>query len=352
MRFYHAFPRVPRTSQLEDADRRSLGERILGSILRHGLLLAPEPLHIPPNPASDLASPPSTTIIQRRASFTLLEPEELHAPHPHAEMFGRFAIGVGTMTARELGMVPTLYYYRSADADRRRGPEDSGISQEILYRLSEVRRLLIALAHLEACAFPASRLHRSVEQLRIFGLVLDDEVNIKAELDALQQSEARRVSRLLNTDRVPAWNLAEWIEIILSMFQTADSGERRRHLAYYAQREWRIVQFLAEGTKCFPLREEYWPFLVSSPAGSWTVLANARREIEQAMRGRKSSFDLDECYLLMGAGGRPFREFISELVVPVECGNSARSLLQEVGLSSRFSASQQRDSLVFEYLEG
>jgi len=114
-RFYHCFPRAPSNASLSTCDLDEIGLKILEQILRFGLLLTPEELEIPPNPLSDLDTPPLTRIIQRRACFTLVSREELYEG-PIIRQFGEFAIALDSHEARELGIVPTLYYYKPDDA--------------------------------------------------------------------------------------------------------------------------------------------------------------------------------------------------------------------------------------------
>lgn len=316
MLFYHAFP-PPRRAAPE------LGLPILSNIIKHGMLLCPESLVVPPNPWSDRAEPPRTTIIQRRACFTLLSQEDLlrgvgnvqgargrrrsdEVPN-HAAEFGPFAIGLDTREARELGILPVFYYYQpGADVGIQ---SDPGVSQDIVFRLAELRRLAIALARVEALAHPHKPNYRSPDDLERWGLSLKDEPDVDRLLRDLKQRDAELIARHLGTDRVPAWNLAEWIEIILAAFQTADSRSRSHHLAWFQQREWRLVQLYLGTICCLPLLTSA---VTPEPSDIKARRESAAADILQLVPKEWHP----ELHLLLGTADRPFRAFVKEIIAP------------------------------------
>lgn len=344
MKFYHSFPRVSRKRQLSRTEQDCLGIGILRSVLHYGLLLTPEPLEIPPNPDSDLRDPPATVVIQRRACFTLLSRKELIEDGKHLESFGRFSIGLDTNLARGLGIVPTFYYYKS-NVTENSDPFDSGISQQVLFRLSELRRLAIALARVEAHANPKSSRYRPRDYLNENGLTFDDEPDV-ASVDSVSRTTARQLTKLLGTDRVPAWNLAEWIELILSMFQTADSSERGRHLAYYEQREWRCIQLYGEKIDCYSLTQREMESL--RDPFKLRILIEARSVLKRMLNRFRVGVEPEDCFLLIGCSHNPFRDFVSEIIVPSAYRNETLHTLKEMGMIEYFSELESHDFTVFE----
>ena len=344
MRFYHSFPRVSRRRPLSNSEQDALAVGILRSVLSYGLLLTPEALEIPPNPDSDLQNPPVTVINQRRACFTLLSRQELTEDGTHLDNFGAFSIGLDTRLARGLGIVPTFYYYRSHQSEDP-SPLDSGISQQVLFRLSELRRLSIALARVEAQAEPNSGRYKQTDYLNEYGLTFEDEPGV-GSIGGVNRRKARCLTKLLDTDRVPAWNLAEWIELILSMFQTADSSERGRHLAYYDQREWRIIQLYGEGLVCHSLTRRELDALRDPKRV--LILQKARAELSALLQRFRVGVEPEDCFLLLGTSRNPFRDFVSEIIVPSNSRADAAGVLRETGMIDFFVEIEANGFAVFE----
>ena len=341
MKFYHSFPRKPRLKN-SAFDESSIGLAILESIIKNGLLLTPESLEIPPNPRSVRAFPPCTHIKQYRACFTLLERKDLLKKDGHLKIFGHFAIGLDTFEARKLGILPTFYYYKNTA--KLSEFEDSGLSQEILFRLSEIRRILAVLATIEAKSSIDSNRTRSIEYLSKVGLTLNDEGDVAKKLLALRTTEADQIVDLFETDRVAAWNLAEWVELILSVFQTADSVKRNRHLAYISQHEWRIIQLYTQNLICIPL--DYNIACQLEPRLS-NIAKQTYRDIFEICRKYGLDFSLDQTFLLVGTSQHHVRSFIEEIVVPAYCKKRAITLLKKHHLLSDFDLISESEYVVF-----
>jgi hypothetical protein len=295
------------------------------------MVLAPEELEIPQNPLSDLAFPPKTIVEQRRACFTLMSRDELLQPGGHTKAFGEFTIGLDALEARRLGIMPTIYYYRPCSDGKPSAEEaaiDGGLSQEILFRMSEARRVVLALAHIEAISARQSGQFKSEDYLRRAGLTLDDEPNVASAIANLEEASSKRILNYFETDRVSACNLVEWLEIILSLFQTADSKNRNTPLEYFAQREWRLIQAYSHGFHCLPLSAEK---SLNLPNEESRAYANACREhLTEVIRKAKSKLNAESCYLFVGLPEKHFRDFITEIIVPSDWAVSVRSLVNEM----------------------
>ncbi|MBL9138660.1 MAG: hypothetical protein JNK85_22515 [Verrucomicrobiales bacterium] len=282
--------------------------------------------------------------------------DELLEPQGHTESFGRFAIGLDTEEARRLGMVPVFYYYRPEGphgmAVKSRPIIDGGISQRVLFRLAELRTLLIALAQVEARSNPHSSVYMPCDALARTGLILEGEDRVAGELQALSTKAARKVFKLLDTDRVPAWNAAEWIELILSMFQTADSNQRSRHLAYFEQREWRIIQLRADGIICTPLDAQKASVLSADSAQRALYWGNAIEKLllkYGGMRDSEAASFLRSSYLVEGTIDgdvrRPLRSYIREIIVPSIATKDAVDVIRSS--ATRFTQTTCGDFTVF-----
>lgn len=346
--FYHAFPRFRRGVDAQ-RDQMSKGVEVLESIFTLGLLLTPELLEIPPNPDSDSPEPPRTQITQRRACFTHMERSAFLRSTTHRSTFGRFAIGLRSDEARALGLLPTFYYYRAGRVNGQAAPVsllDSGLSEQILYRLAEIRRLLIAVARIEARGMPHRTAMKNEHYLKMHGLWIDDEREVAKRIDSLPAVDAERMCEFLATERVLAWNLAEWMEIVLSVFQTADSHSGSDHLAYYAQREWRLVQIYVEGLLCIPLNRKQ---LANDDmiSGELKEFAQHARSVLAGIQRARDPAYFDECSLLIGRNDRPFRDFIVDVVGPRQYQDEIAEVLRRARLLRQFRRVQGGEDILF-----
>lgn len=326
-RFIHAFPRTSKRHRASKDALESAGITQLRSVFENGIILTPEPFVFPvdhKNTIYDTA--PETTVIQRRACFALLSIEDMMGNQKHSDVFGNFAIGLRTNEARKLGILPTIYYYKSDLRDALNIIEGRGISHELLFRLAEIRRILISIAWIEASANPKDQQYFSKEKLRFYDYTVDDEPNIWPMLDKIREREARKAFKLLDSDRPPASSLIGCLDLILSLFQTADSSYERRHLDYYSQREWRLVAAETDGIECIPL---------SKPHKKTT---RAARAFYRAQQETRSDISLEDAFLLVSSGGQKFSEFISDVVVPSTASDEASSII-----GSRFLKVSERD---------
>jgi hypothetical protein len=358
MKLFHAFPRPPHRTDAQgnivrerptDAGRRK-GLEILRLILTHGLVCTPERFKLYPNYRTEnpqklpflRANTHHDEIIQSRACFTLLDTPELTESHStreesHVDLFGEFAIGLDPLEARDLGILPTIYYYKH---DMRDGsmPRTAGLGSQMVERLDEIRSVFSILSYIEAqakagidkIAFP------SAEKLSEIGINVRFQKDIEAALAKLTKPQAALVFRLFNTDRVPAWNLVDFIEIMLSLYQTTDSTLEDAPLNFFSQKEWRLVHHMMRGLKWFslgnhpPERNPWW------------------REFENDIRTLKSfigsvskmprsymTWYLDHCWVLARTETLCFRDFVREIVVPDEFHQVVTELVESLPFLSK-----------------
>ncbi|MDE0000054.1 MAG: hypothetical protein OXQ89_20105 [Rhodospirillaceae bacterium] len=303
-------------------------------MMRYGLLLTPEILTIPINKAAQNREDPTTEFRQARACFTLVEDrnelwlnkrlDELGRATSHVSLFGEFAVGIDPIRARDLGVLPVIYFYSGTDSAH------DTVSHEILFTLRELRSLAIALARLEAKAGIPDRDTLDAAKLDAIGYVLAGDPIVRNRIVATNRCSARAAVDLLDTDRRPAWALVDWIDAILDLFQTADSRSSAESLAYYQEREWRVAPLFSAGVRCRRLRLDKVSGEKALPA--WVP------ELRGELRSLDGEFFteevLNESAVLYGTHNRRFFEFVEEIVCPAEVAESVARLLDPSELRS------------------
>ncbi len=362
MKLYHAFPRPRRVGATGPEGRhrdRETGFAVLELILRHGLLCTPEWFPFYPNGRTEnpekarcvRENRPHDKIVQSRACFTLSEADELSKeyrvgpgsrPVTHTDLFGEFAIGLDPIEARALNLAPVTYYYRHhfADAGPHAGGPMAGLAAQFVERLDELRALVASLSHVEAIAHPDGGRDwefRPRSWLDRVGIRPLHEAAVGTALDGLTQDQAAQVYRLFDTDRLPAWNLYDFVLMMLFLYQTTDSTFENAPLAFFQQREWRLVHHMMADQKWFGLAthdRERNPFAEVFHAATARVRAclDAGRPNWDA---EHRTWFLNHSWVLAGVGPEsdhvPFREFVREIVVPETCVTRVEKLVQSVG---------------------
>jgi hypothetical protein len=369
MKLFHAFPRPPHRKDAagmviryppSEADRWKALE-ILRLILTHGLLCTPEKLKLYPNYNTENkekqeclhAKKHHDEIVQSRACFTLVDTLELSKEYQlsegrsashgaHVDLFGEFAIGLDPVEARALGVMPTVYYYRHDMSDPTfpsAFTKTAGLGAQIVERLDEIRSLFSVLSYIEAKA-TAGTINDVVfpgpEVLKSMGIQVRYESKIAAELAKINGEDASLVFRLFNTDRVPAWNLVDFVEIMLSLYQTTDSTIEDAPLAFFQQREWRLVHHMMAGLRWFGLGNH--PAYRNPLAGEF---ANAILDIKDFLcrdfhhkGGGSMTWFLNHCWVLVGTAQLRFRDFVREIVVPEAFCKHAKAILDSLTFAS------------------
>jgi hypothetical protein len=359
---YHCFPRraapVERNlRRISDSRVNEIGLEVLQSIFEDGLLLTPEHMRFPVDRGGEKKGGRSGfTLTQSRACFTLLSRSELmnrrsaslnssKSKNPevasHLERFGEFAIGLNPFRARVLGVMPVFYYYRSLGVDweedsvihhdRKISLRDFGPSFEMVERLIEIRELMEVLSCVEAFGAPDGRPVPRPANLHEYGIGSCLEPNVSAALGRLNKKESRKFFDCLDTHRMPAWNMVEWIDIILNLFQIADEKNEELSLRYFQQREWRLVHMYSPQVECWPISladetdERYLP-------PNWSLIASRIR----AMLARHSEalafpVDVGGTNLIVGSRSCRFRDFIDEVIVPLSCRGFVADYLVKFG---------------------
>jgi hypothetical protein len=367
---FHSFPRPSRAEITAPgkaiphetyAKRVEQGFRILELILKHGMLCTPERFELFADSDSENLEKlqcyqhgvPYDTIMQSRACFTLLERAELtrrlpyeseyeEQPHmlSHIDMFGPITIGLSPIEARSFGIIPTIYYYGTRHDTFPNKAEPHPFVWHIINRLDELRIVSAILGHVESIYHanhkPASGKRGQFPNrlmLEEMGVALKYERQAAKDLDLLSADVARDIYHLFDIDRVPAWNLHDCLSMLLSLYQTADSTLKKDPLAFFRQREWRLIHHMQSNHKWFCLgnRQQYVDYFSRE-------FSSARKEMLDYLRSIFTTLDKDRIkhfWILNSVDGRHFREFITEIIVPRAYISRARRLVSRFTFESR-----------------
>lgn len=350
---FHAFPRVrhdrpvagQRVAWLphQEAELRH-GFGVLEQILEHGILCTPERFGIYADPQSERAEKlaslradaPYAAVTQSRACFTLMERHELvvatGSSPSHAQVFGPFAIGLDPVRCRTLGICPVSYTYRHVHGGARPGEVAggtvAGLGSQIVSRLMEIATVFSVLSRIEARARPDERWALPTELLDEIDVGPKFEPLVEQRLRRLDQRSAAHLLEYFDTDRVAAWNIVDFVHLLLSLYQSADSTIDGTPLAFFNQREWRLVFHTRRGLEWIGVgtHPEY-----RDPAAR--RMHDRRQALRRflasgAARRRADDAYLQGCWALHSVDGLHFRDFISEIVVPAGYVAAARELVR------------------------
>jgi hypothetical protein len=369
MMLFHSFPRPKPVSQTAETVRNT-AEGVLSAILRYGLLCTPERLRVFSDPNTQnprkqellRQGEPEFTHSQSRLCFTLCEPEELFQPkirgltpglqgptatrdaeRSHADLFGPFAIGLDPLASRQIGIVPAVYYSPSDRFGRRFNAEDgviAGLNIQIIQRLKELRELCILLAYIERDVDIDGPPLPGDEILNALHLSLPFEAKVAERVRNLSLRQRKELFALFNIDRESALSFVSFIEMMFSLFQETDSHIDGSVLAFYQQREWRLIHHMREGTS--------WYCLGPQPAFRNPFAPARSREIRELRRlvSLSSTAPRDEsyfsaCWLLEEVDGQPIRTFVKSVIAPAASLPSLRQVLRDASCRADIVAAEE-----------
>lgn len=348
MQLIHCFPR-PRF--FGEPPNDAIAERTLRSILQFGLLCTPERLDIPPDlrTASDEKLKAYSrdrlqfSYLQSRMCFTLCEPEELFEKKikglepgengpvrstgkalAHCELFGPYAVAFDPIVARRLGIVPTIYFSRSDVFGARLSTGTPGLNLQTLQRLTEIRELLILLAELERSLVVSGAQLPTEEMLRKLDLTIPFENAALTKIRKMTAAEREPIVQLFNTDRNNSLSLAEFVGMLLNLYQEADSKTGDEILAFFQQREWRLIHHTRLGMIWYSLGDM--PEIRNPQAGKRQKRIQLLREFLNWSRQRDEKY-FDYCWVLEEVDEKPVREYINCIVVPQRFVEKAKYIL-------------------------
>lgn len=335
-----------------------VGLNVLASIFENGLLLTREDFNIPPDGESGHERTLKHSL--KRACFTALSYSEIEN---HSKHFGSFTIGLNAKVARLLGVMPTMYIYGLINKSESDFFDitDGGVPMEIVQRLRDIHALCSAISIFESKSVGTKGHPTDVYSIEILDFLGWFPETNDGNLDKIKNA-SRRVSKniieRLPTERVAAQFLVATIEMILSMFQYAES-ETGELLDFYKQREWRFVEMFSEQVAAYPLNMEDFPEVLRS----YYEMPNSHRQKIENISKLLSAAPLQDSSLLIGAhltetqiksinynflnaGWNEFRNFIEEILVPEECFDNVKELIEEWFDSDTFSVDHKLDGMV------
>ena len=370
MLLYHSFPRPKearpgrKSARDEPNPVCSRGLATLSSILGFGLLCTPETIEIYADRKSKnvgkqillAAGKPAYSLKQSRLCLTLSTGTELYettirglvpgADGPvagagpdlsHADLFGPFAIGFDPLVARRAGIVPTIYYAPNDMFGGRFRPDRSqipGLNIQLIQRLNALRELMIGLSYIEGrLAVRGLEPVLPPDELRRQGLTLPFNPEIATLIDEMTEEQMRLVLRFTSIDRYGALDLVDFTDVLLNLFQETDSSIDHTVLAFFQQREWRLVFCWRPGTDWCSLGEQP-PYRTSSSAAAACDARALRRILTETFRGERSDVYWKDCWLLREIDGEKPRQLIKQVIVPEAAFAEAKSMLREARCSA------------------
>lgn len=216
--FFHSFPRLRRN---ESRDRQlEKGSRIAASLLKNGLLMSPENYSLPVIDDAGQVSD-SLNATQRRACFTELPAAELPQ---HSRTFGPFALAYSIERLRQLGALPVFYIPTPIQEGYL-----SNLGLEILLGITDAARLVGTLAMIQRKLAESPDL-----QLKFRGTVVNYSLHESAAIRSF-------IDTLFESALADATTTDFRLGAAASCFYPTENAEYTEQLAYYRQREWRIV---------------------------------------------------------------------------------------------------------------
>jgi hypothetical protein len=303
--FCHSFPR-PRDGR----DQFALGLRTLESIVKYGLLLAPETRRFSePVQGQTTEGPGAILLAQKRICLTHLAPEMLRS---HSEAFGPFSLQWKESALRSLGAIPVFY----VPLQWSNGSLE-GIGSALLARLAEIQAVLTRVEEIEAAAKQASSPAEAIILTR------KDHPDTVSRLSA---AGALDMIAMLEVEHQPIAVLRNALQALSGFFSPVEDLRFTTPLGYYQQREWRIIANMVHLDQAVttslpdPLRQR----LLSDDADYW----GASIEMPTGWCAR-----IDQCQIFKEFRGRPIIETVHQVVVPNAAVPAVKQLLNSAGVS-------------------
>lgn len=297
--FYHNFPRRYKDNKLAYIEK---GLSILSSIKKSGFVLTPEITEWA-EPLSNGTHSKPWKVAQKRCCFTELAPSEVVN---HSEMFGKFALEIEISVFRQLGGIPVFYLPRPSEEDK--GLES--LASALLSRIGEIQVLLNRLGELEELV------KNTPDKNQILTLVKNTKV-----LGSIQCSigGAESLISYLSYGSQPITILRNALRALSGFFYPTEDLHYTGALAYYRQREWRIIANMSK------LGKELTRNPTAEEKERLIKVDNEffNREIELHTGKYKQ---VDQCQIFDSLEGKPIIEFVRRVIVP----SKARELATEI----------------------
>lgn len=235
--FFHSFPRIRPNDSTEKII--SDGLKILKCISENGLILAPE--IVTWNQSLPEGKHRTITNRQVRISFTELDSNELET---HSKIFGPFSLEFDIVELRKLGVLPVMYIPQHIGE----GVDYSGIGASIVVHTADTKYVLNQFKQLEDWL--------DINYIRKFHPEATH-ISPDAVFD-LKNSDPNDPQKIVQSFQVPVKSIRDLLSYIgyrnapfdlmigvlnaaQNLFYPTDDQIHDELLAYYRQREWRLI---------------------------------------------------------------------------------------------------------------
>ena len=173
---------------------------------------------------------------------------------------------------------------------------------------------MILFALVERSLPDENPVYPSEDMIRALGLDLPFERQLADKVYRLSPQERSHLLQYFSTDRETGLSMVSFLEMMLSLFQETDSSIDGRALAFYQQREWRLIHHMRKGTVWYCLGEQP-AFRDTHARGRAKQIAQLRTLLERAASRSLSEEYFRYCWLLESVDGSPIRDFITQVIV-------------------------------------
>lgn len=301
--FYHCFPQWVGSPDPAAEPPQDAALRVLSLMFKWGLLLTPEEIVFQGESFTDEPRARPVHITQRRLCLTELAEDEMPE---HAQVFGPLALEFDQPTIRRIGGMPVVYIPQAL-SDEPGSADFALVGQTFVYRLFDIYQLLSDLAEIDEHIKGLGPEHASVT----LGHPQRDG-RCEYPLDLL-----RHFFENLTYMRQPLAQLSSALRVLGCFFYPTDAalkcraGDEHGQLAYYREREWRVVSDLY--FKGEPLDEKLPPEAAAEIAaafyGSFSPYEGVRTDGVEFTRA---------CKIIRSFDGRPVMQAVRRILAPRE----------------------------------
>jgi len=307
--FYHSFPR-PRTGE----DPIAKGLAILKCFRTFGLVLGTEVV-LWKQPTA--GTPREIRLVQPRVCFTELGEAELPG---HADRFGPFALEFEISQLRRIGALPVIYTPQQLATD----PGYSAIAATIVAQTHDAKYAIDQLANL----------HATIQQVRAGPHLVpkgcpvnlqntDDNGNV-VSTSTIPIEHAEAMLSYLAYRNAPLALMSAVLGSVSHLFYPTDDQIHDEELAYYRQREWRVLAYLQKNGA--PLARAL------TPAEQTALLAvDQRFWATQLTDGKRTFSRVDETRTIDTLEGKPVLSCVRRVLVPKAALKGAREMFSDAG---------------------
>ncbi|MGC3958421.1 MAG: abortive infection system antitoxin AbiGi family protein [Verrucomicrobiota bacterium] len=296
--FYHCFPR----GQQANAD---LGIKTLGLIAKIGFVLTPEVIAWDEPIATGRG--PTLKKLQRRICFTQLPKGELKQ---HCATFGDFAIQYSYETLRRIGGIPVFYVPQNRNQEV---ALDSAGSM-LACRLHIIRKFFQNMVELK----------NMLNQPTLPAIVRLESPTFQTDVSAV---EAKKVTDYLDIKPFSFEEFFYTIDAVQNLLLPTENPQHNGELAYYQQREWRIIEnYAMDGERLAKdLTEEQKQELLQTS----TAFFDKDFTDENGLKRKRVDF----CLVYPTVAKNHVLTFATNVLVPALAVDSAKAVLKSHGIN-------------------